>query len=314
MSTTAIVTRLHDMLLTISNGEPPATEHVEELCSQFIESVRKAGAEQIEQFNQQERDFRARCYKRWRRGFDLLQAFRHFCVEVGCLFQKEFCQYEQYRHDPLLGVLMRQHAYACRVTGEVEALLRGGYPDGALARWRSLHEIAVTSILIRRHGKDAAEDFIRCGWVEAIKGMEAYQETAAAMGREPYPDAELDAARKVRDQLVSANEALDSSSGWARRHVGGARFVKHLQKAAELGKWEHDYKWASQNVHATYRELGALLGMSEAAEDVLLAGPSDSGFAEPAHFSAIALAQTTSAFLTCYIEDEDCPMTTPSHA
>ena len=48
--------------------------------------------------------------------------------------------------------------------------------------------------------------------------------------------------------------------------------------------------------------------MSEAAEDGLLAGPSDSGFTEPAHFSAIALAQTTSAFLICYIEDEDCPM------
>ena len=308
MSTTETSTRLRDMFLTISNDRPPTSEHLDELCSCFIESYRASEAEQTDHFNQQEREFRAKSYKRWQLGLDLLQVFRHFCVEVGSLFQKEFCQHEQYRHDVLLGVLMRQHANACRVTGEVDALLRSGYPDGALARWRSLHEIAVTSILIRRHGKDAAEDFIRCGLVEAVKGMETYQETAVAMGREPYSGAELDAAKKVKDQLILENKDLNSGSGWARHHVGGTRFVKHLQKAAELSKWECDYKWASQNVHATYRELRALLGMSEAAEDGLLAGPSDSGFTEPAHFSAIALAQTTSAFLTCYIEDEDCPM------
>ena len=308
MSTTETSTRLRDMLFTISNDRPPTSEHVDELCARFIEGFRASEAEQTNHFNQQEREFRARCYKRWQLGLDLLQVFRHFCVEVGSLFQKEFCQHEQYRHDVLLGVLIRHHANACRVTGEVEALLRSGYPDGALARWRSLHEIAVTSILIRRHGKDAAEDFIRCGLVEAVKGMETYQKTAVAMGREPYSAAELDAPRKVRDQLISASEDLNKGSGWARRHVGGTRFVKHLQKAAELGKWECDYKRASQNVHADYRELRALLGMSEVVEDGLLTGPSDSGFAEPAHFSAIALAQTTSAFLTCYIEDDKCPM------
>ena len=185
--------------------------------------------------------------------------------------------------------------------------MRSGYPDGALARWRTLHEIAVTTIIIRKIGVSAAEDFIRFGLVEAVKGMETYQETAEAMGREPYPSAELSAARKIRDQLITANEDFKSRSGWARRYVGATRF-ENLQEAAELCRWKNDYKWASQNVHTTYRELRALLGMSEASEDGLLVGPSDSGFAEPAHFSAIALSQTTSAFMTCYCDHEGCPM------
>ena len=298
---------LRDVLRAISNDGPSTTEHVDELCSRFIESFRASESEQTDHFNREERGFRERCYKRWRSDLDLLQVFRHFCAEVGSLFQKEFCRYGQYRHDPLLGVLMRQHANACRIAGEVEALLRCGYPDGALARWRTLHEIAVSSILIRKFGMAAAEDFVRYGLVEAAKGMEAYQETADAMGRVPYVSHEIDAARKVRDRLVSANRDLESRSGWARRHVGAARFEK-LKEAAGLDKWKNDYKWASQNVHTTYRELRALLGMSEAAEDGLLVGPSDSGFAEPAHFSAIALSQTTSAFMTCYIDDEGCPI------
>ena len=165
--------------------------------------------------------------------------------------------------------------------------MRSGYPDGALARWRTLHEIAVTTILIRKFGISAAQDFIRFGLVEAVNGMETYKETAKAMGREPYQSAEMDAARKIRYQMVSANQDFKSRSGWARRYVDATRF-ENLQEAAELGRWKNDYKWASQNVHTTYRELRALLGMSEAAEDGLLAGPSDSGFAEPAQFSAIA--------------------------
>ena len=295
------------MLLAISNDRPPTSEHVNELCCRFIESFLASEAEQTDQFNQQEGDFRASCYRRWQPGFDLLQVFRHFCIEVGSLFQKEFCRYDRYLHDPLLGVLMRQHANSCRIAGEIEALLRSGYPDGALARWRTLHETSVTMIVIRKYGISAAEDFIRFGLVEAVNGMETYQDTAKAMGRKPFSSAEVDAARKIRDQIVSANKDFKSRSGWARAYVGAAKFEK-LQEAAGLAKWKNDYKWASQNVHTTYRELRALLGMSEAAEDGLLAGPSDSGFAEPAHFTAIALSQTTSTFITCYSDDEECPI------
>ena len=126
MSTTDIDAELRDVLRAISNDGPLGTEHVDELCSRFIESFRASESEQTDHFNREERDFRERCYKRWRSGLDLLQVFRHFCAEVGSLFQKEFYRYGQYRHDTLLGVLMRQHANACRIAGEVEALLRCG--------------------------------------------------------------------------------------------------------------------------------------------------------------------------------------------
>ena len=308
MSNTDIGENLRDMLHKISNGGPPTTDHVSELCSQFIESFLASETIQIYNLKTEEQDFRRSCYERWKPGFDLFRIFRYFCIEAGSLFQIEFCRYDQYRHDPLLGVLMRQHAMSCRIAGEVESLLRSGYPDGALSRWRTLHEIAVTSILIHKFGKSAAEDFIRFGFVQSIEGMEAYQETANAMGRVPYSNAEIDSARRIRNDILSDNKLLKGGgSGWARPYVGSGKFEK-LQKSAELEKWRNDYKWASHNVHTTYRETRALLGMSDSVEDGLLVGPSDSGFAEPAHFSAIALAQTTSVFIACYMDEEHCPM------
>ena len=298
---------LRKWLQELSGGEPPTTEGFNDLCRSFKEEFLSSEADQVEHFNTKDDGFRERCYKKWKPGFDVFQIFRHFCIEIGSLFQKEFCQYEAYLHDPLLGVLMRQHAHSCRIMGEVEVLLRNGYPDGALARWRALHEIAVTSILIQKHGRPIAEDFIRFGIVEAVKGMETYQETAVDMAREPYVKAELDKARKSRDEILENRREFNSRGGWAIPYVGAGRFEK-LQECAGLAKWKNDYKWASQNVHANYREMRKLLGMAEAKEDVLLVGSSNSGFTTPAHSSAIALGQVTSVFLTCYIDDDHCPI------
>lgn len=305
MSTSYIGASLRGLLLAISRGEQTTPDHINEMCSRFMKDFLGSEAEQVARFEDEEQDFRVRCYSRWKSGLDLLRVFRNFCVQVGRQFQEEFCRYEDYRQDPLLGVLMRQHANACRVAGEVEALLRSGYPDGALARWRTLHEIAVSTILLRKFGKSAVEDFIHFGLVEAVSGMVAYQETANEMGRIPLSRHELDAAKRLRDEIIESKPYLKGRSGWAGPHVGASRFEK-LQAAAGLAKWKNDYKWASQNVHTNYRQMQSLLGMSEAKEQGLLVGPSDSAFTDPAQFSAIALAQTTSAFVTCYIDEDDC--------
>jgi hypothetical protein len=41
-------------------------------------------------------------------------------------------------HDLLLGALMRIHSRSVRVAREILILMRNGYAEGALARWRTL--------------------------------------------------------------------------------------------------------------------------------------------------------------------------------
>ena len=265
-------------------------------------------SEHVDDMRHCEKGFRDRNYQRWKSGFDMLAVLRQTSIEAGQMFQAEFLAYREYHHDPLLGVLMHLHAHACRLMGEIEALLIAGYPDGAHARWRTMHEIAVYSILIRKHGQGCAEDFIRYGLIEAANGMEGYQITALAMGREPYSDEVLRAARELRDNLLAqCDPDIQSSNGWARTHVGSSKFL-NLQRAAGLDRWANDYKAASRSIHFDYREMRSLLGMAEAKEDMLLCGPSNSGMTGPAHAAAIALVQTTGVFLTGRLEDQDCPL------
>jgi len=57
------------------------------------------------------------------------------------------------QNDYQFEALVRLQAGAARVAGEIYALLLSGYASGAHARWRTLHEIAVTALFIAQRGQ-----------------------------------------------------------------------------------------------------------------------------------------------------------------
>lgn len=54
---------------------------------------------------------------------------------------------------------------------------------------------------------------------------------------------------------------------------------------------------ASHNVHANPKAVFFKLGLCPRGQDILLAGPSNSGLAEPGHGTAVSLGQITVALL-----------------
>lgn len=254
----------------------------------------------VKLLNNENDAFVERNIKRWTTGFQKLQMLNSVSLEAGMNFQKQFLQYPVYNTDPLLGVLMRQHANAIRITGEIIWLLKGGYADCALARWRTLFEISVNCLIIRKYGRDAAIDYIKHGKIKAIEGMQEYQKTAEKMNQEPYADDELEAAIQLKKQLSGD----DNDFQWARKYTGFKKMDK-LREHVGLGKWSHNYKLASKHVHADFSEMRSLFAMSEAKQDGLLVGPSNSGMVEPAHMTAITLSQITVAFLTAHIDESN---------
>jgi len=164
----------------------------ESVSNKLIESMQINEQDDIKQLNQEYKNFNDKHYLIFKKGFDKLEMLRQISIEAGMKFQKEFLKFNEYVNDPLLGVLMIQHANACRITGEIIHLLKGGYADGAIARWRTLFEIAVTSLVLRKHGKESAIDYIKHGQLKSIEGMEEHQKTANAMNVEPFSQEEID--------------------------------------------------------------------------------------------------------------------------
>src|SRR5437870_8332031 len=77
---------------------------------------------------------------------------------------------------------LRQHVRACQVTDEIITLLENGFADGAMARWRTLHEIAVVTSLISQHGIELAERYVAYQAVEAKRALDMYARCHTDLG------------------------------------------------------------------------------------------------------------------------------------
>ena len=280
------------------NGEKPSYESIINLASDIlIEDTKEQEEIRVKSVVSEHDAFIKRNRERWSFGFRKLHALRETCIQAGMNFQEQFLKIPKYETDELIGVFLRQHAHACRIAGEIIHLLEGGYPDAALARWRTLYEMVVTCLVIKKHGKDAAIDYIMQGVVHTAEGIEEHRKTAKAMGQETFTD---EYYSNLKKEITNG----ESHWSWARKHTKFAQIGK-LSEYVGLEKWSHNYKLANRNIHSDYFEMASLYAMNEAKQDMLLYGQSNSGLTEPAHFTAISLAQITTIFLGVYIEDEN---------
>jgi Family of unknown function (DUF5677) len=84
--------------------------------------------------------FRKRLYDRWKAPLEGLRMMLTMSRELGDSVNQEIRQSPDAasrRH--LIDQLARSHARACQIVEEILCLLEGGFSDGAMARWRTLH-------------------------------------------------------------------------------------------------------------------------------------------------------------------------------
>ena len=237
--------------------------------------------------------------KRWEYPLELLAMIITIAGEKGA----EINDTLRSEADPKVAysdeALTRLHARSCQVASEVLTLLREGFADGALARWRTQHEISVVARFIRENGDGCAERYLAHSVVESYRAAIQYQRHCSALGYEPFGKTEMQQFSDGRKAaLQKYGPEFDDDYGWAAPvlKVGKPTFAA-LEDSIEVSHLRPYYKMASQNVHATAKGIQFALGLI-GDEGILLAGPSDIGLADPGQLSALALVQTTITLLT----------------
>jgi hypothetical protein len=244
--------------------------------------------------------FESNLVKAWRKPLDLLEIFLVIALEAGDEFNAEFRAIASEEQDYMFEVLTRLHARACQIASEILVLLRSGYADGAHARWRSLHEIAVVAFFIKSFGNEIAERYLLHDMVESYKAARQYQEHCNALGYEPLTEGELNEIKLGYEHLISRfGPPYKSDYGWAAPVLQKEKpTFRDLEEEVELDHLRPFYKMASHNVHANPKGVFFKLGLYPESSDILLAGPSNTGLADPGHGAAISLGQITVALLT----------------
>lgn len=245
-------------------------------------------------------EFETRLQQRWHEAFDLMEMFYAIALEAGDTFNSNIQNETGEPKDALFAVMIRLHARACQVYAEVFSLLRAGFADGAHARWRTLHEIVVVAFFVKKFGNEVAERYLLHNTVESRNAAQKYQIYCARLGYEPYTEQEIARLEEQYQQLIQRfGKPFKSSYGWAAEAVGNPKpTFDQIEQAVQMDHWRPYYKLASHGVHANPKGVLFKLGLYRERPEVLLAGPSDTGFADPGHGAAISLAQITTTLLT----------------
>jgi hypothetical protein len=239
--------------------------------------------------------FLERLDQRWGAAFGLLRMLEHGSRE---LLGEAYSRHRRSRSKTRLNrdVLIRLHTRACQVTAEIITLMENGYADGAMARWRTLHEITVVAFVIADFGEDIAERYLLHETVESKKVAQAYMDHLGP-GDEPLDAAELAQIQSDYDQVITRyGKGFRTQYGWAAHHlkIAEPNFAQ-LEEAAGRAALRSRYKLASYNVHAGTKGITFKLGTLD--QSGFIGGASDTGLDEPGIDAAYTLTQINMVLL-----------------
>jgi hypothetical protein len=242
--------------------------------------------------------FEERLYIRWKNALDLFEMIMFLVLEAGVNCNQKYSQLAAQEKDIVFDTLLRLHARTCHTASEVRVLLFSGHATAALARWRTLHEIAVVCYLIRDHGRDIAERYLFHDTIEAVKAGEEYQKYSARLGHIPLTDNELAERRNIRDNLLlKYGQAFGRSYGWAAQALGNNNpTFSDLEQAANLDHMRPYYRMASHGVHSNPKGITFTIE-HPGPKEVMIASASMFGLADPGHATLLSLLQCTSVLL-----------------
>lgn len=259
------------------------------------------------------RRFERRLKQRWCKALDLLEWLALSCMQSGSRFDEQHRVEATAQNDSVLEALTRLHAHSCQIASEILVFLHTGHANGAMARWRSLHEVAVVAMFLADNGQETARRYLLHDRVKSHEDAKAYQKHCGKLGYIAFSDEEmLTIETEYSLVLEEFGDDYQGGYGWAARalrtadppHKGGIYFST-LEEAVGLHHFEPFYRMASHTIHPSAKCISFNLGVIYPF-NALPAGRSNAGLADPGQCCAISLVQATTTLLTYRSNIEVC--------
>lgn len=264
---------------------------VSDTSQEIIKTLNELSNSYLDKENIQTEQFVSRNIIRWKVLFNLFNLLIKCCTESIEIFLE---RNKDNLENSLFKTLIQLHAKACLLSNEILWLCKGGYADGAHARWRSLHEVACISLFIVKHGEDCAKSYIAHSTIDDINFYKEYENYKDRIKMRFNYDKEL-INQKFKELTELFGSNFKNHYGWAEKFFDQKHRVgfASIEKNVGLDHFKPFYKWSSQSIHAVSLNLQQNLAMSEANQNFLLTGSSDSGMSLPISSAAISLSILT---------------------
>lgn len=292
-----------------------AIERIRINKSQFLmRDWDRSGRKNLRAQNRTRSRFQKRLRRHWGKSLDSLDVLISVCLDAGLKFNNLHSPQASREEDLVFEVLARLHARSCQISAEIHTLLRNGFADGAMARWRTLHEVAVVSMFIRDSGAETAERYLDHSSITNYNEAVHYQRHYEALHYEPLDDQVMISLKEARDQACDIyGKSFSTDYGWASKELDNPNpGFAQIEEAVSLQHIRPFFKLANINVHAGSKSILFRLGSPPYGDEILVAGPSIYGLAEPGQNTAYSINQATVTFLLSRPSLETLAFTTAS--
>lgn len=246
--------------------------------------------------------FRMRLALAWKTPLDRLRSLSMMCQEillelvedqsVGCI-----------AFTPKFNALTKLFSRAVQLSGEIHNSLSGGYSEGALSRWRAMHETCVILSILSSSDCSVSERFLDFRLVLDYRAAKFFNDFSGAGEAEKISILDMSHAEaKYLEVLAKYEQGFDKENGWAAPLItekGKITFFK-LEALSGYDPLRVQYKIATQYVHTGADSLGNRLGLSLSKKNILLTGPSNEGLAQPLIYCGLSLVAALSSLVHEY--------------
>ena len=253
----------------------------------------KAGWEKENELQKKDLDgFRERLLHRWDKPIGqlrmLITMVREWCREIHL---REQVDSGSPGHETRM-LLIRMLVRGCQVADEILCLLENGFADGAMGRWRTLHEISVVAAVILQYGDEITERYTEHQYIESKRAMDKYNACSPSLGYQSLSASEQKRIVEQYDRVVAAyGKSFKSDYGWASHHLQNDKpTFAALESAAGRAEMRSYYQMGNDNIHAGIKSMYVRLGLVGGYEG-LLSGRSNAGLTDPGQNTAHTLTQ-----------------------
>ncbi|RFB18206.1 hypothetical protein DZB84_04635 [Bacillus sp. HNG] len=287
-------------------------DSIEKASLPLYESLIKDAPKMYEYHRLEILGFESRLQQRWLDALYTLQSIITIAEEVSMSILDEYI--EDFKHEdgkivvPIeLDILAKLHARAIVIGKEVFTLLKSGFADAAISRWRGLHEINVIFTILtdtlkenESLGKELAYRFLDSATIEQFKIIHRENIISKEFGKD-YKEIKSEKEDIERKYGKSFSKPYE----WARplfenKRMDQSIYFSDLEQTAEITNLTSYYKQANSQIHSTafglYRSLGSIY--NEKIDTIgAVFGPSNYGLSIPGQLTVGSVAGSTISFL-----------------
>lgn len=192
---------------------------------------------------------------------------------------------------PRLFAIGQLHAHSILVASEICELLRAGWPAGAEARWRTLHEIEVVALFLVRSPATVSQRYLDS------YATDVHRDLGRGVKRWPSTPEAADLEEQLRDRALAAirrhGPEMAKPYGWAARWLRKKK-VTFRDLETRVAPRRPAYVSASELIHAG--RPGTIHSILDSADHLMIGRRSD-GLADTALKTIWSANSTAGALL-----------------